>query len=109
MSLSKFKLNGLIFVRNYRPAVDASHQLKISAIRDELQAIGIATGRSRAKRNKMSAGTGAVSIEEAIEQLKKSLAASSLSLSASANNSTEILPVNHSVIINAQVKLLKEQ
>lgn len=87
-------------IRSYRPSVSPVHQEKILAIRSELSALGVATGRSRAKRNGMSAGTSGIGLEEAIEKLRE------------ADGKMEKpngFVGNSSLILNAKVKLLKEQ
>lgn len=86
-------------IRNYRPAVSPVNQEKILAIRSELAALGVATGRSRAKRNGMSAGTSGIGLREAIEKLRE------------ADNKVEKTNGfgNSSLLLNVQVKLLKEQ
>jgi hypothetical protein len=86
-------------IRNYRPAVSPANQEKILAIRSELAALGVATGRSRAKRNGMSAGTSGIGLKEAIERLRE--ADSKLEKPNGYENS--------SLMLNVQVKLLKEQ
>ena len=86
-------------IRNYRPAVSPVNQEKILAIRSELAALGVATGRSRAKRNGMSAGTSGIGLKEAIEKLRE------------ADNKVEKTNGygNSSLLLNLKVKLLKEQ
>jgi hypothetical protein len=109
----------LLQLRNYRPAVSPHHQEKILAIRSELSALGVATGRSRAKRNGLSAGTSGVGIVEAIQRLRSAdlknveeLNASNAKDSSSGNElstANDIVFGSNSLFINAQVKLLKEQ
>ena len=93
------KLLRVVPIRNYRPAVSPSHQEKILAIRSELAALGVATGQSRAKRNGMSSGTSGVSLAEAIEKLRE--ADGKMEKPSGIKSS--------SLILNAKVKLLKEQ
>lgn len=90
----------IIPIRSYRPAISPANQEKILAIRSELAVLGVATGRSRAKRNGMSAGTNGIGLEEAIEKLRE------------ADGKMEKpsgFVGNSSLILNAKVKLLKEQ
>ena len=106
------------FLRSYRPSVSPSHQEKILSIRSELAALGIATGRSRARRNGMSSGTAGVEMKEAIEKLRefdlKSITEiNAANANADANVKGEddktVTFGHNSLILNAQVKLLKEQ
>lgn len=98
-------------VRHYRPAVSPQHQEKILAIRSELSAIGVATGRSRAKRNGLSAGTSGIGILEAITRLR---AADSKNITELNSNESKTTPGgivfgSNSLFLNVKVKLLKEQ
>lgn len=88
-------------VRHYRPSVSPVHQEKILAIRSELAALGVATGRNRAKRNGMSSGTTGIGMKEAIEKLREN--------DLKRRNETGDNKMVSSLILNVQVKLLKEQ
>ena len=59
------------FIRHYRPAVSPAHQEKIMAIRTELAALGVATGRSRAKRNRLTKGVEGSEAGAAIDILRE--------------------------------------
>lgn len=86
------------FIRCYRPALqDQSALLKVAAIREQLAQMGVKTGLSRAKRNQMSVGTDAVSIEAAIKILKESALVNPLSGNV------------NSLAMNVKVRLTKEQ
>lgn len=89
-------------LRNYRPAVSPLQLKKILAIRSELAALGVATGRSRAKRNGMREGTSAVGMTEAIERLRE---AEKISRAEKGNSEGFVA----SLMLNIKVKLLKEQ
>lgn len=101
--LSLIKLS----VRSYRPAVNSVHQEKILSIRADLAALGIATGRSRAKRNGMKAGTGGVGLIEAIERLREADGKVIEACNAKEGNTSTF--GHNSLLLNIQVKLLKEQ
>ena len=99
--------------RSYRPAVSPAHQEKILAIRSELAAIGIATGRSRADRNGFS-GIEGIEMKEAIGKLRefdtKTIEAkNSKSEVEGGNDKKKIVFGHNSLIINVKVRLLKEQ
>jgi hypothetical protein len=86
------------FIRCYRPALaDASALQKILAVREQLAQLGIRTGLSRAKRNGLTAGTEAISVDDAIKVLKDS---------ATVNASNSRI---NSLSLNIKVRLTKEQ
>lgn len=91
MSIAIFGLR-----RFYHPATDACGQAKISAIRDVLAAQKIATGTSRHRKFRQNlAGMSGVSVTAALEQLR---------LLAQERQQPDL-----NVVINAQVRLTKEQ
>ena len=117
INLNSFNLSYLsriqILKRFYRPSVvDPSHQEKIMAVRAELAALGIATGRSKGRRNDLSTGTSGVSPREAIERLREAdLAAmneKNNKLKEEGAGEDKFIGPN-SLLMNIQVKLLKEQ
>ncbi len=86
------------FIRCYRPALsDPSALQKVMAVRERLAQIGVSTGLSRAKRNGMTAGTGAISLFEAIKVLKET---------ATVNTSNGRI---NSLTLNIKLRLTKEQ
>lgn len=86
------------FIRCYRPALaDSSALQKVMAVREKLAQLGIRTGLSRGKRNGLTAGTEAISVDEAIKVLKES---------ASFNPTTNRI---NSLSLNIKVRLIKEQ
>lgn len=91
-------------IRNYRPAVSPEHQEKILFIRSELASQGVATGRSRAKRNGLTGTeiTG-VSMKEAIERLREA------DKERMKKAGEENRQGHNSLLMNVKVKLLKEQ
>ena len=97
-------------IRSYRPSVSAAHQEKILAIRSELAAIGIATGRSRSDRNGFT-GIEGIDVKEAIGKLREF----DSKTIEERNKATETSGVKgivfgpNSLILNVKVKLLKEQ
>lgn len=112
-------------IRSYRPSVSPVHQEKILAIRSELAAIGIATGRSRADRNGFT-GIEGIDMKQAIERLRefdlkfieeknKEVIEGDNEGEAAANSSElkkkkkQVVFTHNSLIINVKVKLLKEQ
>lgn len=101
----------LLQFRYYRPSVSPIHQEKILAIRSELSALGIATGRSRSKRNRMSTGVEGISAEEAIDKLR----AADLKFITMKNSEIHEGPGekkifdHNSLLLNIKVKLTKEQ
>lgn len=101
-----------LLIRHYRPAVSSCHQEKILSIRAELSALGVATGRSRAKRNRQLSGTAGIEMGEAIRKLR----AADLEI----NCGEKVVKVegeegkvktfgHNSLILNVKIKLLKEQ
>ena len=99
--------------RFYRPSVsDSSHQEKILAVRAELAALGIATGRSKGRRNDLSAGTSGVSPREAIDRLREADFAAGEAKNRMIREEglgEDKLVGPNSLLMNIQVKLLKEQ
>ena len=102
-------------IRSYRPSVSPAHQEKILAIRSELAAIGIATGRSRADRNGFG-GIEGIETGEAIARLRefdvKRIEERNKAVESDLNAKDEIKKIifsHNSLIINVKVKLLKEQ
>lgn len=106
-------------IRSYRPSVSPVHQEKILAIRSELAALGIATGRSRADRNGFT-GIEGIDMRTAIEKLRefdlKFIGEKNKVIEEEKANSTDPFQKNkrklfthNSLIINVRVKLLKEQ
>lgn len=92
-------LVGLVLSRRgYRPATNPAGQMKIDVIRQQLQTLGVATGQSHARTHRMTEGTQATSLTEALEILR--------SAHAQRTVQNDLEP---SVLVNAQVRLLKEQ
>lgn len=103
-------------LRCYRPAVAPVHQEKILAIRSTLASQGVATGRSRAKRNGLTGnGIEGVSMSEAIERLREAdlkwikMKNETVTAETTTSNGKTSLFGHNSLLLNAQVKLLKEQ
>ena len=97
-----------LLIRQYRPAVPSCHQEKILAIRAELSSLGVATGRSHAKRNRQLSGTEGIEMGEAIRKLRA--ADLEINCGEKVDETGNVKTFGHnSLILNVKIKLLKEQ